>query len=380
VAAAWSDWTRLQPTEDRALFDGAGHILNDVAAAGSLIVAVGDAAGSEANGMRDGLVVISADGGTTWERVSDPEDLDVGGKGLNAVIAAGPGFIAGGGSCDTEERGPFHPALWWSSDGRDWVRVPHDPDSFGDRGGIYYLLARDADILAMGAVCSGELCGGAMWRSADGTEWERIWGIDPDFWGGSLVVTDAGLLVVEPPVWTSIDGTEWSAVPLEPDPFAHDDPELGWSVMDVTLGASGYVAVGSDGNDAAVWTSIDGTSWERIPHDPDVFADASMMDVLAFGEGYLAIGPDWAITEEIGGPVPGMPSVPTPPVLWVSPGGRTWHRIELGGDPAAVRSMIEFDGSLIAVGQSGTFIDGADAIWINDQPPALGGGERVTTR
>jgi len=46
-------------------------------------------------------------------------------------------------------------------------------------------------------------------------------------------------------------------------------------MMSVTVGGPGLVAVGLDESsgdkDAAVWTSPDGITWSRVPHDDAVF-------------------------------------------------------------------------------------------------------------
>ena len=39
----------------------------------------------------------------------------------------------------------------------------------------------------------------------------------------------------------------------------------------VTVGGPGLVAVGWDTMGAAVWTSVDGITWSRVPHDEAVF-------------------------------------------------------------------------------------------------------------
>ena len=59
-------------------------------------------------------------------------------------------------------------------------------------------------------------------------------------------------------------------------------------MYDVTAGGPGFVAVGSaelwDG--PAVWTSVDGISWSRLPYDETVFGgagDRALIDVTAGG-------------------------------------------------------------------------------------------------
>jgi hypothetical protein len=392
VAAQWADFATILPTEGPGAFPGDGHIINDLASNGSVLVAVGDATSNADNMMRDGLVWISSDG-QTWERVSDPDDLEFGGKTLNAVVAGGPGFVMGGGSVDSEERGPFHPALWTSVDGRDWMRVPNNPALFGDGGSIYDLLVRPTEILAVGLVCyPDQPCASAVWSSPDGLTWRRDWVDEAVYAEGhyaapnaiaenehglvmiGVEVTDPATLDSIPAVWTSEDGLAWERLSPQPDAFTLEGGSL--IMWDLAAGPGGLVAVGHDGTNGVVWLSVDGSTWERLPIAPEVFGGAPMTTVIPWSNGYLAAGPDWAIGEDLGGPYPMYPSVPSRPTLWWSPEGRTWYRIGFGAEDAvgAVRGLVGFNGMLVAGGQSGTFMDGQDALWVNETPPAAGGG------
>lgn len=381
IAALWAAFDMALPQEEVPPFYGGGHIVNDLATNGEVVVAVGDAMNTDENYMRDGLVLISADG-RVWERVLDHDNFDFGGKGLNAVVAGGPGFVIGGQACDTEERCTtgWRAALWTSVDGRQWQRVPHDTRLFGERSAVYDLLVREDQILALGLLCEEDACPTVIWSSPDGLSWERT-DLSPDAWPGVIAEGPGGLVGVGGDgseagswgaVWTSPDGVTWERVPDDPDVFGVEDGTYE-GILDVAWGADGFVAVGSDGNNAIVWFSPDGATWERIPHDPEVFGGTTMYRVIAWGDGFVAAGPDWPITEEIGGPVPGMPSVPSRPTLWVSPDGRTWHRIGIGAEDAlgAVRALVQFRGMLIAGGQNGVFMTGTDedALWVNEQPP-----------
>ena len=381
AAAAWGAFTLILPEEDPASFPGGGFAVGGPAASETLVVAVGHAMGSPDNYMPDGLVWVSTDG-LTWERVSDPDDLAYGGKIMGMVAAAGPGFVAGGLSCDTEERcdyGGYVAALWTSVDGRDWSRVPIDPELFGGAGEIRDLLARPSGILAI----ARDYAGDGRWAvlsSPDGLTWERAWTGDGAGMASALAESSVGLVAIgnEPldtgfaigAVWTSADGTEWQRVPHDPEVFG-DGREATWNMIDVAAGAAGFVAVGTDGTDAIVWISPDGVAWERVPHDPEAFSGTSMSRVIPWGSGYLAAGPEQAIGEDLGGPVAGMPSAPSRPTIWVSPDGRTWHRIGIGDENAVgeVWGLGEFRGMVLALGLHGTLMDNQEAIWINQRPP-----------
>jgi hypothetical protein len=93
-------------------------------------------------------------------------------------------------------------------------------------------------------------------------------------------------------VWTSPDGITWSRIP-------HDESAFGDSYMtSVTAAGPGVVAVGQTGletgvgqsPDAAVWTSVDGANWTRVPHDESVFGGRYMAEVTVAGSGLVVVG------------------------------------------------------------------------------------------
>jgi hypothetical protein len=215
-----------------------------------------------------------------------------------------------------------------------------------------------------------------------------------------------GEIESEAVVWTSPDGFAWSRVP-------HDEAVFGLRLGDgnamtgVTAGGPGLVAVGSDGLNsdnptgrarAVVWTSIDGLTWSRLPHDEAVLGgegDQGMFDVTAGGPGLVAVGendhgaPVWTSTDGItwsqvpndesvfsgeefiydvtvGGP--GLVAVGYNPygtlVMWTSRDGITWvieHNAFGGGSENGRPHDVTVGGpGLVAVGS-----DGPDAaVWI----------------
>lgn len=98
-----------------------------------------------------------------------------------------------------------------------------------------------------------------------------------------------------PPIVSSPSLT-WSRVPYDEAAFGG---ARGQMMKSVTVGGPGFVAVGSvenDGDaDAAVWTSGDGITWSRVPHDEAVFGGAQgqwINSVTAGGPGLVAVGSD----------------------------------------------------------------------------------------
>jgi hypothetical protein len=109
----------------------------------------------------------------------------------------------------------------------------------------------------------------------------------------------------------------------------------------VAAGGPGFVAVGDgyqSGSFAAVWTSVDGRSWARVPSSP-TFDNASMRMLVPWDQGLLAIG---CVTylELCAGTL-----------LMVSADGLTWNRVPADAFQGARISDVAFGGpGLVAVG------------------------------
>ena len=97
-------------------------------------------------------------------------------------------------------------------------------------------------------------------------------------------------------VWISVDGITWSRVPDDEAIFGGAGTQV---MVGVTVGGPSLVAVGFDESgqveDAAVWTSPDGITWLRVPHDEAVLGGAGhqrMVSVTVGGPGLVAVGWD----------------------------------------------------------------------------------------
>jgi len=128
----------------------------------------------------------------------------------------------------------------------------------------------------------------------------------PDFGGDSVAGAPQTAVV-----WTSVDGTTWTRLPDNLAVFGRAE------VGGVIAGGPGLIAVGSSVvvNEALVWTSPDGTTWSRIPDDEAVFGNATMNSVTPFGSGYVAVGGTGTGQIRSGNAV-----------AWTSPDGMTWTR------------------------------------------------------
>jgi hypothetical protein len=288
--------------------------------------------------------------------------VTVGGPGLVAVGANGLDYYTRQGAADLGGYGGEAPpgavdaVVWTSLDGFTWSRVPHDVATFGGDGSqvMFSVTAGGPGLVAVGrdgpaVVGEGDA---AVWTSPDGFTWSRVPHNEGVFGGSgeqrmvSVTVGGPGLVAVgfddpvgndEPDaaVWTSPDGFTWSRVP-------HNEAVLGGAsrqmMLSVTAGGPGLVAVGSDGHphhderaqrvdesaaDAAVWTSPDGFTWSRVAHDEGVFGGSGeqrMVSVTVGGPGLVAVG---SVTGEH------RPNLyeNVDAAVWTSPDGFTWSRV-----------------------------------------------------
>jgi hypothetical protein len=299
----------------------------------------------------------------SWSRVPDSDQVFGGGfeQSMSSVTVGGPGLVAVGG---IDQRA----AVWTSPDGIRWSQIPHDDAVFGGEVGPSSGGSFMEDVTAGGpglvAVGQSEP-NAAVWTSVDGTTWTRV-PHDEEVFGGevgpvvggtqmhSVTVGGPGFVAVgsegspdggvDAAVWTSVDGITWSRVPHDESIFGGGtDGYYGQSMSSVTAGGPGLVAVGSDVGRAAVWTSVDGIIWSRVP-DHDVFATASGMNsVTVGGPGLVAVG-----------------EAENAAAVWTSPDGNSWSRVRHdeavfgeGVDTdwdVAINSVTADAGGLVAVG------------------------------
>ena len=373
--------------------------LYDITIAGERLVAVGDDAGED--GRPDGVILVS-DNGFTWALVAeDDEALTTGAVAMYAITEGGPGLVAVGGGCDDpDEPCPIRATAWASVDGTAWTRIPYDIEVFGASS-----LMEDVEVTEHGIVAVGRneevtdealLIRPAVWISPDGIEWARTWegeemarGLptsDPPDTGafvlspmqaitvgpdGTLiavgtVVDDLGVGVAA--VWISDDGQTWERVLHDPEVFA-SSTGMDLVMLDVAVGESGLVAVGSErdhhgaglwwtgGERPAVWTSPHGIAWERVTLDDEAFGTTrSISTVASSATGFVAAGPSFADS----GPV----------TIWASPDGTRWQAVASFKAGYAL-SVIEAGSAMAAAGGvrdalGASFVSRA-AVWVG--PP-----------
>ena len=268
---------------------------NALVTSGAQILLVGSEHAADGEEI-DAAVWISPDG-RSWERVVDDKSVfgGPGSQSFRAVTWTRDGFVAVGhdNPLDTEQG---RLAIWVSPDGRDWKRLPHDPDSFE---ALEDLEGLSVAVGPGGSVVVGRRgADGAVWYSPDTQRWELLTPMSEVFGGDNYqVVWDVlpvgeGFLAVggtdpEAGAWVSVDGRSWRLI---------RDFGRG-SIRSVTAMPGGFVGVGVENRSgvlrAAVWISPDGSSWYRIPHNEEIFGGAGntlMYDVASSGNRVVAVG------------------------------------------------------------------------------------------
>jgi hypothetical protein len=249
-----------------------------------------------------------------WARVPHDEGAFGGDNSqlMVSVFALGSRLVAVG---SDESGGDVDAAVWVSPDGTSWRRFPHDEAVFGGDNdqGMVAVSAFGSGLVAVGSDESGGDADAAVWTSPDGFNWgrvphdEAVFGGDNDQGMFSVSTFGSGLVAVgydgsgndrDAAVWTSPDGFNWSRVPHDEAVFGGDNNQaMYWAVAsDSRLVAVGRDRSGGDA-DAAVWTSPDGVTWARAPHDEAVFGGddwQEMWSVAATDTGLVAAGYDWS--------------------------------------------------------------------------------------
>jgi hypothetical protein len=350
-------WSRV-PYDEAVFGGGFEQAMSSVTVGGPGLVAVGQAGSAVAQAA----VWTSVDG-ITWLRVPGHEAI-FRGAAMSGVTAGGRGLVAVGGADDGA-------AVWTSVDGLTWSRVPHDEAVFGEAH-ITSVTAGRLGLVAVGwdGHPHGEESNAVVWTSVDGLTWSRvahdesIFGEVTGAWMWSVAIGGPGLVAVGEAgraensgaaVWTSVDGLTWSRVP-------HDKAVFGGAMMrSVTAGGPGLVAVGQADDDAVVWTSVDGLTWSRVPPNEAVFGgDAGMGSVTVGVPGLVAVG--WDASGA---------------AVWTSVDGITWSWLSndnavFGAGPKPVlqmSSVVTGGPGLVAVGPNGvvpTFgaTDSDAAVWV----------------
>lgn len=164
--------------------------------------------------------------------------------------------------------------------------------------------------------------------------------------------------------WTSVDGTSWSE-------SEHDavgvNAEAEFNVVDIHAAGPGFVGVGWDGSvdRTLVYTSVDGQTWTGFTEEQHGL-DGDVRRVIDTGDGFVAVG--WRHE-------PRPPVYPDEAAVWTSADAVTWQRVtdeSLEGPGLGINDIIETNTGLVAVGLTGYERDDHDtttaAVWVVERP------------
>jgi photosystem II stability/assembly factor-like uncharacterized protein len=272
-----------------------------------------------------------------------------------------------------------------SADGRDWVmNAPTgiDPLHPGDAL-LLKGLAEDAagDLLLVGAEASEDISTGdaAAWTSSDAIHWHRV---DPNatFTDAEMtgaVATTAGYLAVGADgfpggntqlptlrgaaIWSSPDGQTWNRLP--------GPPESGKRLLEGIVTSGSRLVIWGDAagpNGGATWTSTTGDAWSTPTLVPNGGVWGPISRVVAVPGGFIAVG-GWSPAAN-----PGLVNLLS---AWTSTDGRTWiNRTNVVTDaPSALWQVAIVGMHLIGVGVDGQLASSMDGgkTWAWGQGPGL---------
>jgi hypothetical protein len=222
-----------------------------------------------------------SDDGRTWTEVIDDDWFENPGV-IWSVTAGGPGWVVVGGD------GHGNGVVWVSEDGVDWTTIQDDDllAATGSRVDLRDVTVGGPGLVAVGSTGfrdSGSLQS-AIWVSTDGFDWEKL--PDDTIDHGALFWIDRDersdrLMVLSRPTWTAPDWMAWTST-----------DGINWNLTGV-LGEStaGGVVWSGDRLVAAGMVSTDGgATWIDIGRDLPGFDGHFMSDVTGFGDQIVVVG------------------------------------------------------------------------------------------
>lgn len=234
---------------------------------------------------RGGGIALRSDDGEVWEPLDLTDDLGPDASTqlgyLQAILPSPSGdrvTLQFSRAAEGESR---IATLVTTTDGETWERASTESSMLFDNSTMSSVIVGGDGLLVAGASPGGEFVPtAAVFTSADGLAWRRVTPSSSDFdnkrirdlrltgsgfvaVGGDMFVT--GLMTA----WTSPDGITWTR---SPHPDEQTDPSVAHMTAEAVTETGGSLwAVGTD-YDArrsenkgvpALWSSIDGTIWER---------------------------------------------------------------------------------------------------------------------
>jgi hypothetical protein len=295
------------------------------------LVAVGTAGtGQGYYGLLQG-VVWRSDDGQTWQQTVDPALLYV---TPNHVVANGDSvYLFGdysGCSDTTGDECPDDPSegtvVFRSTAGGAWEQLAQTTDMIG--ASISDVTTWDNTFVAWGAAAD-ENATTTVWTSSDALTWKPttdLAGLDPV---DAVIVGGPGLIALGSNYVESIDDYKLAAATSTDG--AHFTATsaaavTGAMVTDATAGPTGFAAVGWAASEEVAASglavfSADAQTWTQASATDNSFDIATLIDVHATGNGYVAVGS--TTTDELDYDLGG---------LWGSADGQSWRSLgDLGG-------------------------------------------------
>jgi hypothetical protein len=356
----------------------------------------------------------SGQAGLDWTGIAPREWADF----EPAHVAAGPaGILVTGVVLGTE---PTAPQAWRPAGG-GWQNAspPGTSPVAGDAWVAFDLPIVHADSFAiLGRLGQADAPDHTVaWRTTnpEASTWERADAVDG--WGPRaaaplgtewivLANTMTGLGGPPEATWATTDFVTWREIPLEATGFPYADilrvlPDGSLLVVG-RLSTEAVDVVPRPVGELSVWRTADGERWTRTPAGP-TFGDASIDDVAVRSDRLVAFGRRWPADMNLDAPAPSAfwwsddgttwAAAAGPDdigwldgsfllalddrfvllgtidgltqVLAISEDGTSWQRpadqITLGG---RVRSIVPFDGLLLAVGSTSEAGGAGGAVWV----------------
>jgi len=295
----------------------------------------------ESNGDFDAAAWLLPNGSPEWQRAeSDSGALDKQqDQKIRDAVRSGMQLYAVGFSEDGRDE---ETALWQSHLGTRWTfQQGSGPSESGLQQMASIVLSPDGFLLAGGSIEEDGDRDAAIWKWKPQAPYVHRVHLDDDLGGlgdqqiNSITLGGPGFVAVgeedidgeiDAVVRTSANGRDWDRVADPSGAFVGDGEQHMYAVAaseGVGLVAAGtdVLAPGADGSepnghwDAAIWTSIDGEHWIRLPgEDPSMstLADLGHQEIKALlpvEDGFLALGAegesgsDWDARVWIGTPV-----------------------------------------------------------------------------
>jgi hypothetical protein len=341
---------RMSPTRRRQ----AWHVVR-VGVPAAVLVTVGAGAVMMLTGKTNGMLASSASDGTPASGAGDSAAAFTGYPGQHGTVtvnsiatAAGTGLAVG--SADG------HPAIWRRAADGTWTLVSAATQALFQRPGMESLTSvahGPAGWIAVGGVVSGTAQQPIVVTSSDGVTWHAMDGTAPFAGPGTFVMgvtaSQNGYVVVGMQVsggrtfaalWWSADLRNW----VTGSNGGLDGRLESSSVYAVGVTATGFVAAGTHGSSAAIWTSPDGRNWSILDVPGPAGAPAAALHEVAVNGTHVVVA-GYAAAK--GGDVP--------LVVVSTDSGSHWGQIALGATPwsAAVTALTPAGNGFVATGLAG---------------------------